>query len=69
MLLFGLGQWPVTVILLVCHSGKLRNDEYPVQVIGKDRTIRSRVVPSNNSIQDSPSSSAVKLGVAALSCQ
>jgi hypothetical protein len=59
----------VTVILLVCHGGKLRNDEYPVQVIGKDRTIRSRVVPSNHSIQDSPSSSTVELGVTALNCQ
>lgn len=67
-MLLALGQWPVTVILLVCHGRKLRNNEYPVQVIGKDRTIRSRVVPSNNSIQDSPSSSAIKLGVTALSC-
>jgi hypothetical protein len=64
-----LEQWVMPVILLERHEGKLRNDKNPVQIVGQDRSIRSRIVPSNNSIQNSPSSTTVELRITALDCQ
>jgi hypothetical protein len=56
----------MAVILLVCHRGELRNDKDPVQVVCENRSIRGRIVPSDNSIQNSPASTTVELRIAAL---
>lgn len=64
-----LEQWVMSVILLERHERKLRNHKNPVQVVGQHRSIRSRIVPSDNGIQNSPASTAVELRIAALGCQ
>lgn len=64
-----LEQWVMSVILLERHEGKLRNHKDPVQVVGKHGSIRGRIVPSDNSIQNSPTSTTVELRITALDCQ
>lgn len=54
------------MIFLELHNRKLANNKEPVNIVCNDGTICRRVIPSKNSVEDGPRTSAVELRVAAL---
>lgn len=65
--LLGLHQRPVALDLLVAHDDKVRHDTQPIQVVRDDGAVRSRVCPAENGVEESPASTTVVIGAAALS--
>ena len=63
---FLLHQWPVTLLLVVAHCEEGNDDCNPVEVVREDRTVGRRILPSENCVENSPSSATIHLGIAAL---
>jgi len=56
----------VASVLLVSHKEEAGHHNEPVQVVRYDGTISSRVLPSEDCVEDAPSASAVEFRVAKL---
>lgn len=51
---------------IIPHGEESDNDGNPVEVIGENRAVGRRVLPAEQGVEDTPSSSTANLGVAAL---
>lgn len=56
----------MTFSLIVPHCKECENDDDPVEVVCKDRPISSRILPTEQGIEDTPSTTAVQVGTTAL---
>jgi hypothetical protein len=64
--LLWLHQWPVALCLVVAQCKEAANDSDPVYVIGDNRAVSSGVLPSENGVEDTPSTTTVQLRVTKL---
>lgn len=56
----------VALDLLVAHEQETRDDDEPVKVVRDDRAVGGCVVPSQDGVEDAPTTATVVLGRAAL---
>ena len=52
--------------LIISHGQKSQDDSNPVNIIRDNRTVRGRVLPAKDSVENAPSATAVEFGVAKL---
>lgn len=62
----GLHEWIVTLGLLEPNHKEHADNEEPVQVVGDDRSVGSRVCPAQDGIENAPAGSVIGFRVAAL---
>ena len=63
---FALHQRPVTLLLIIAHCEEGNDDCNPIKIVRQDGTKSGRVLPSENGVEDSPSSATIDFGIAAL---
>jgi len=53
-------------LLIVAHGKEPNDNRKPVEIVGDDATVRRRVCPTEQRVEDAPSATAIDLRVAAL---
>lgn len=56
----------MTICFLVPHREERENDDNPVEDVCDDRAICRGILPAEQSIEDTPSTAAIDLGITAL---
>lgn len=64
--LLGLHEGPMALDLSEPHHDEAGDDEDPIDVVGDDGAVRAGVIPAQNGVEDTPASSPIELGAAAL---
>jgi hypothetical protein len=64
--LLSLEEWPVALLLVVAKCDKPNNHSNPVEVVREHAAEGCRILPSEERVENAPSTTAVELGVAAL---
>jgi len=66
LFLLRLHEWQTTILLLEPHCSKTDHDHNPVQVVRKHRTIRRRICPAKQGVEDTPTTASIDLRRAAV---
>lgn len=55
----GLHEWEVAFLFLVAHEKEADDHGDPVHIVRDDRTVRGGVLPSENGVEDTPSTATI----------